>query len=131
MLLINLSVFEKVLLDPFKGLSNLKKKSPSTLVLTTIFKFCNRLFQDRPHYQRFFKAFEHIPIEKLSGSDKFQAHALTVMYSFTSFIDSLDSPEVLRELVYRTARNHNSRGVYALQFEVGVYGYVQRRIPEI
>lgn len=74
------------------------------------------LFRDHPAYQRFFKSFADVPLDELSAYGKFQAHAVTVMYALTSFVDNLGSPEVLRDLVHRTARNHHFRGVSHVQF---------------
>ena len=52
-----------------------------------------------------------------------RGHALSVMYSIKSFIDTLDDLETLDELVRKNARNHAPRGVGEKQFMVSI-GYL-------
>jgi hypothetical protein len=81
------------------------------------------LFTLYPESLAAFHDFKGLPIQEVAVHKKLRGHALSVMYSIKSFIDTLDDLETLDELVRKNARNHAPRGVGEKQFMVSI-GYL-------
>ena len=75
-----------------------------------------KLFTLYPESLEAFHDFKGLPIQEVAVHKKLRGHALSVMYSIKSFIDTLDDLETLDELVRKNARNHAPRGVGEKQF---------------
>jgi len=72
-------------------------------------KFLIHFFVGFPEYQKLFRGFADIPVEKLAENKRFQAHAFTVLNSINGLVDNLDDPDVLSELLLKTGQNHARR----------------------
>lgn len=70
-----------------------------------------KFFTLHPEAQDYFHDFKGLSIDEVRTHKKLRAHALSVMYAFKSFIDSLDDLDTLIELVQKNARSHAPRGV--------------------
>jgi len=80
-------------------------------------KFLIHFFSGFPEYQKLFRGFADIPLEKLSENKRFQAHAFTVLNAIDGLVDNLDDPEVLTELLIKTGQNHARRTLKRGEFQ--------------
>jgi len=80
-------------------------------------KFLLHFFTGFPEYQKLFRGFADVPLEKLGENKRFQAHAFTVLNAINGLVDNLDDPEVLSELLLKTGQNHGRRTLKRGEFE--------------
>jgi len=80
-------------------------------------KFFIHFFTGYPEYQRIFKGFADIPLEKLADNKRLVAHGVTVMTAINGLVDNLDDVEVLKELLINTGRNHAKRNLKIGDFQ--------------
>lgn len=67
------------------------------------FVFHFRLLSENPDYIHKFKHLATIPAEQLPYHNKLTAHALSILYSIHSMMDSLSDEETLRELIRKVS----------------------------
>ncbi|KAJ8036838.1 Globin C, coelomic [Holothuria leucospilota] len=65
-----------------------------------------RLFTNYPKSKELFEQLRDIPTEDLRNHKKMKAHALRVMASLNSVVESLDDLEILGEMLQNVGRTH-------------------------
>ncbi|CAL8148411.1 unnamed protein product [Orchesella dallaii] len=80
-------------------------------------KFFIHFFTGYPEYQKLFRGFADVPLDKLPENKRLQAHAFTVLNAINGLVDNLDDPDVLTELLLKTGRNHARRKLRRGDFE--------------
>jgi len=78
--------------------------------------FFTAFFTTHPEYQSKFRAFAKVPIENLKDNRSFLMHAMNVMNSITSIVDTLDNPESLVDDLKQIGLNHRKRPIEAIHF---------------
>lgn len=94
------------------GLATDKK----TLKINAV-EFFIQLFETYPHIQERFELFKDKPLEELRTSPKMKAHATSVFYALTSYVENLDDPETLVGLVQKIAVSHVGRKIPTDDFD--------------
>jgi len=84
--------------------------------LSQLMYFDCRFFTTHPEYQSKFRAFAKVPIENLKDNRSFLMHAMNVMNSITSIVDTLDNPESLVDDLKQIGLNHRKRPIEAIHF---------------
>ncbi|KAJ8924507.1 hypothetical protein NQ315_007305 [Exocentrus adspersus] len=67
-------------------------------------------FKNNPTYQQFFP-FRGVPADQLPKNKKLQAHANSVIYAFSSIVDSIDDPDMLASILHRIGESHGPRNI--------------------
>lgn len=81
-------------------------------------------FGGYPEYQKKFRGFADVPLEKLAENKRLQAHAFTVLNAINGLVDNLDDPDVLNVLLHKTGQNHGGkRNLKRGDFEVSDFTY--------
>lgn len=68
------------------------------------------LFAKYPEYKQLFP-FRDIPYDQLRDNNRFKAHCISLIYAFTSIVDSVESPALLEQLLAKQGTNHVPRNV--------------------
>lgn len=84
----------------------------------TVVRHFLRLFQTYPVIQDRFELFKGKSLDELRTSPKMKAHATSVFYALTSYVENVDDPETLVGLVQKIAVSHVGRGIPSDDFEV-------------
>ena len=71
-----------------------------------------------PEAKALFKEFRDLPEEEMAGNKRLRGLALSIMYKLTEYIDALDDPESLEELMITTCKGHHKRSVGPKHFKV-------------
>lgn len=64
------------------------------------------MFKMFPHFQKYFKAYSDVPLDKLQGLPKLVAHGTSVISYIAGLMSSLNSPEVLVEMILKAGYTH-------------------------
>lgn len=88
------------------------------LIVCVFAYFFSRFFEKYPDEQKKFAAFADVPHNELSGNAKFISHSLSIMFSLSSMISSLDDDEVNEALMMKQITNHKPRGVTLEKYKV-------------
>ncbi|CAG5134023.1 unnamed protein product [Candidula unifasciata] len=80
-------------------------------------EFFIQLFPAYPYLLDYFPVFKGKPLSELRKSPKLRAHATSVFYTITSYVESVDDPETLVGLVQKIAESHVGRGITLREFE--------------
>lgn len=80
----------------------------------------SRLFIAHPYLQDRFELFKGKPLPELRTNPQMRAHAMTVFYVLTSYVENLDDAETLVGLVQKVAVSHIKRDITVRDFEVTV-----------
>ncbi|KAK0062358.1 globin [Biomphalaria pfeifferi] len=80
-------------------------------------EFFIQLFLAYPYMQNYFSLFKGKSIEELRTSAKLKAHATSVMYALTSYVENVEDSENLVGLVQKIAVSHIGRGITVEDFE--------------
>ncbi|BFZ10645.1 hypothetical protein BsWGS_13684 [Bradybaena similaris] len=80
-------------------------------------EFFMQLFEAYPVIQDRFELFKGKPLDELRTSPKMKAHATSVFYALTSYVENVDDPETLVGLVQKIAVTHVGRGIPSDDFE--------------
>ena len=72
----------------------------------------------QPESKLMFKEFKDLPEEKMHGNKRLRGLALSIMYKLTEYIDRIDDPESLEDLMMNTSKAHHRRDVGPKQFKV-------------
>ncbi|KAK9882202.1 hypothetical protein WA026_019714 [Henosepilachna vigintioctopunctata] len=99
-------------IDPVTGLSIREKKLIRSTKEPLMKNVCetgaailHEFFVRHPSYQDFFP-FKGVPLSGIKTNKKFLAHCNSVMYAISSWIDSLDDPELLIAMLKKLGSNH-------------------------
>lgn len=77
-----------------------------------------RLFKSAPAAQDYFEQFKGLAPDDLKDNRKMKGHATTFMYGLKSFMDYVDDPEMLEDMIRKTAKNHVKRNIKSPQFQL-------------
>ncbi|XP_059165568.1 globin-like [Physella acuta] len=80
-------------------------------------EFFIQLFTAYPYMQNYFDLFKGKSISELRSSPKLKAHATSVMYAITSYVENVEDSENLVGLVQKIAVSHIGRGIKVDDFE--------------
>lgn len=80
-------------------------------------EFFIQLFTAYPYMQDYFELFKGKPVSELRTSPKMKAHATSVMYALTSYVENVEDSENLVGLVQKIAISHLGRGIKLKEFE--------------
>uniref|UniRef100_A0A0B6ZNH9 Globin n=1 Tax=Arion vulgaris TaxID=1028688 RepID=A0A0B6ZNH9_9EUPU len=80
-------------------------------------EFFIQLFEEFPYMQDQFEPFKGKSLSELRTSPKMKAHATSVFYVITSYVETVDDPETLVGLVQKIAVTHVDRGINVKEFE--------------
>jgi plasmid maintenance system killer protein len=72
----------------------------------------------QPESKLMFKEFKDLQEEKMHGNKRLRGLALSIMYKLTEYIDRIDDPESLEDLMMNTSKAHHRRDVGPKQFKV-------------
>ncbi|KAF7282706.1 hypothetical protein GWI33_002171 [Rhynchophorus ferrugineus] len=78
------------------------------------------LFKKHPKYHQLFP-FRDTPLEELPKNNRFRAHCVSLMYSFTSIVQNIENTVLLQELLTK-------QGVAHVPRKVPVHAYEELRI---
>lgn len=70
-----------------------------------------------PKYYSYFP-FKNVPMEELAQDKRLHRHAVTVIASLSSLIDSLDDPSILLTLLESIGERHGRRNIPPEAFDV-------------
>ena len=71
-----------------------------------------------PESKPIFKEFKDLREEDMPANKRLRGLALSIMYKLTEYVDSLDDPESLEELMVTTCKAHHKRHVGPKHFKV-------------
>ncbi|BFZ08546.1 hypothetical protein BsWGS_11585 [Bradybaena similaris] len=80
-------------------------------------EFFIQLFGTFPYLLDYFPVFKGKPVSELRKSPKLRAHATSVFYTITSYVETVDDSETLVGLVQKIAESHIGRGITVKEFE--------------
>ncbi|CAL1528705.1 unnamed protein product [Lymnaea stagnalis] len=80
-------------------------------------EFFIQLFVAHPHMQDYFQLFKGKSVAELRSSPKMKAHATSVMYALTSYVENVEDSENLVGLIQKIAISHLGRGIELQEFE--------------
>ncbi|KAH9489318.1 hypothetical protein Btru_057582 [Bulinus truncatus] len=80
-------------------------------------EFFLQLFATYPYMQDYFPLFKGQTQAELRNSSKLKAHATSVMYALTSYVENVEDSENLVGLVQKIAVSHIGRGITVEDFE--------------
>ncbi|XP_064475881.1 globin-like [Ornithodoros turicata] len=73
------------------------------------------MFTEYPEYKIIFKEFRHMDAVSMASSPKLIKHATAIVYTLTTFIETMDRPDVMTDLIKKNASDHiNRKGVTPL-----------------
>ena len=72
----------------------------------------------QPESKLMFKEFKDLPKEEMRGNKRLRGLALSIMYKLTEYIDRIDDPQSLEDLMMNTSKAHHRRDVGPKQFKV-------------
>lgn len=75
-----------------------------------------RLFTVHPQAKEHFHQFKDVPTEELWKSRSMRGHGTTLMYGIQSFMDQLDDPDCLEDLIRKMVVSHLGRNVTSSEF---------------
>ncbi|CAG5117217.1 unnamed protein product [Candidula unifasciata] len=75
------------------------------------------LFETYPHMQDRFVLFKDKTLDELRTSPEMKAHATSVFYALTSYVDNVDDPEMLVGLVRKISVSHFCKKIPADDFD--------------
>lgn len=74
-------------------------------------KILTKLWKMHPESKLLFKEFKDLPEEDVTGNKRLRGLALSLMYKLTEYIDRLEDPDALEDLMINTCKAHHRREV--------------------
>ncbi|CAC5385082.1 unnamed protein product [Mytilus coruscus] len=80
-------------------------------------KMLMKLFKMHPESRAFYKEFKDLREQDMPANKRFRGLALSYMYKLTEYIDAVDDPDTLEDLMVTTCKAHHRRGLGPKHFK--------------